>query len=135
MYLSMSGSNGGSRPPAPPAQQAPPPLELLQAAFEAAKADNEAKLADLQRQGLQADPLSFVHARIDKLIDSIASFAGPNGPHWALTARLAFEQHIAAELAGAEQQATQAQLALGAQFTPAMIAQLAAETGLFRRRA
>jgi hypothetical protein len=136
----MSGPNGDIRHPAPETghiaqPESAAPLEVLHAAFETAKASNQAKLADLQRQGLEMDPLSFVHARIDKLIDSIASFAGPQGPRWSLLARLSFEQHIAGELAGAEEQGRKAQLALGSQFTPSMIAALAAETGMFRRRA
>lgn len=135
MYQSMPGPNGDIRHPAPPPQQAPPPLEVLHEAFEATKVANQAKLTGLQQQGVEMDPFSFVHARIDQLIDSIASFAGPNGPRWALTARLAFEQHLAAELSAAAAEAGKAQLALGGQFTPGMIAQLARESGMFRRRA
>jgi hypothetical protein len=132
----VPGPNGDIRHPAPPPgqpQETSASLEVLHAAFESTKATNQAKLADLQRQGVEVDPLSFVHARIDKLIDSIASFAGPQGPRWSLLARLSFEQHIAAELSAAEAEAGKAQLALGSQFTPAMIAQLARETGMFRR--
>jgi hypothetical protein len=114
-------------------QQAPPPLEVLQAQFELARDANQVKLAELDRQGLAMDPMSFVHARIDDLIDSIAMLGGPDGARWAVIARLRFEQHIAAQLAEVQQQATRAQLAGGAQFTPAMIAELARQTGLFRR--
>lgn len=132
----MPGSNGDIRHPAPPPGAQPEmPLHMLAEAFEEARDANQARLASLQRQGLEMDPLSFVHARIDQLIDSIASFAGPNGPRWSLLTRLSFEQHIAAELDAAEDQGRRAQLALGGQFTPGMIAQLAAETGMFRRRA
>jgi hypothetical protein len=106
---------------------------MLQARFEQIRDANQAKLAALQNQGVQADPLAFVHARIDKLIDFIARSTGPDGARWALLARIDFESHIAGELAGVEQQATKAQLAQGAHFTPGMIAQLARETGLFRR--
>lgn len=136
----MSSPNGHHTPP-PGSQpghiaQPPPPVQIaaLQAQFEAARDANNAKLAELQRQGLEMDPLSFVHARIDQLIDSIAQFAGPDGPRWMLIARLSFEQHIAAELAVAESEGRKAQLALGASWTPGMIAALARETGMFRRR-
>jgi hypothetical protein len=135
----VSGPNGHRVPPGSrPGQIAQPPspvqLEALQAQFETARDANNAKLAELQRQGLEMDPLSFVHARIDRLIDSIAQFAGPNGPRWMLTARLSFEQHIAAELEVAETEGRKAQLALGASWTPGMIAALARESGMFRRR-
>jgi hypothetical protein len=126
----MSGPNGHPGQPGPAA-----PVEGLLAKFETVKAANQVKLADLQRQGLEMDPFSFVHARIDHLIDSIAQFAGPDGPRWRVMARLAFEQHIAAELAVAETEGRRAQLAQGGQFTPGMIAELARQTGMFRRRA
>ena len=119
----MSGPNGH-----------PVPQEALQAQFEATRDANNAKLAELQRQGLQMDPLNFLHARIDNLIDSIAQASGPSGPRWAAMTRLSFEQHIAGELEIAEREGTKAQLAMGAQWTPAMIAALARETGMFRRR-
>jgi hypothetical protein len=109
------------------------PLDALQQQFDSAKEANQVKLTELERQGLAMDPFSFVHARIDKLIDSIAQFAGPNGPRWALLTRMVFEQHIAQELAVAEDQGRKAQLALGAKFTPGMIAELARQSGLFRR--
>lgn len=112
----------------------PPRAEDLQAQFEAVRDANQAKLAELERQGMAMDPFSFVHARIDKLIDFIAQTTGPNGACWSAMARLTFEQHIAEELAGVEKQATTAQLAQGAQFTPAMIAALARDTQLFRSK-
>ena len=132
----MAGNGHG---PAQPGQyrQVPQehavPVQALFETFEAQRDVNQAKLADLERKGLAMDPLSFVHARIDKLIDSIASFAGPEGPRWSVLARLAFEEHVAAELAEVEKQATRAQLAQAGQFTAAQIAQMARESGLFRR--
>lgn len=120
--------------PQPGVLRQPPRPEDLQAQFEAVRDANQARLADLERKGMAMDPLSFVHARIDNLIDFIAQTTGPNGARWAAMARLSFEQHIATELAGVEKQATQAQLAQGAQFTPQMIAALARDTGLFRSK-
>jgi hypothetical protein len=108
--------------------------EDLQAQFEAVRDANQATLADLERKGVTMDPLSFVHARIDNLIDFIAQTTGPNGGRWAAMARLQFEQHIAIELQNVEKQATKAQLAQAGQWTPEMIARLAAETGLFRSK-
>lgn len=134
MNLAMTGN--GIHGPAQPGhyqQQAQPSVAMLVEAFEAQRDANQARLTDLERKGLSMDPLSFVHARIDKLIDSIASFAGPDGPRWAILARLTFEQHIAAELDEAEKQATRVQLAQAGQFTAAQIAQMARESGLFRR--
>lgn len=134
----MSGPNGNKiRHPAPdPQVQIDPaaPLDGLLAQFEALRDANVAKLQDLSRQGLEMDPLSLLHVRIDRLIDSIAQFAGPHGPRWMLMARLSFEQHLAAELETAEAQGRKAQLAQGASWTPGMIAELARQTGLFRRR-
>lgn len=120
--------------PQPGVLRQPPRPEDLQAQFEAVRDANQAKLAELERKGMSMDPLSFVHARIDNLIDVIAQTSGPNGARWAVMARLQFEQHIATELAGVEKQATTAQLAQGAQFTPAMIAALARDTELFRSK-
>lgn len=121
-------------PAQPGVLRQPPRPDDLQAQFEAVRDANQVKLVELERRGMAMDPLSFVHARIDNLIDFIAQTTGPNGGRWAAMARLQFEQHIAGELAGVEQQATKAQLAQGGLWTPQMIAQLAAETGLFRSK-
>src|SRR5437762_2975824 len=90
-------------------QPAPPPVEFVQQQFEAVRASNQERLGKLGQLGAQMDPLSFLHARIDSLIDSISRFAGPNGPVWAATARLEFEQHISCELDTIEKEATTAQ--------------------------
>jgi hypothetical protein len=128
----MPGTNANGHSPRPP-QPAAVSLGELQARFEQARDANQAKLAELEHKGVAADPLSFLHARIDSLIDSISRFAGPNGPLWATTARLEFENGIAVQLAEIEQQATKAQLAQGALWTPSMISDLARQTGLFKR--
>ena len=108
-------------------------LEVLAAEFEALVSANQAKFAELAQRGAAPDPLYLVHARINALIDSIASFAGPNGPRWAVMARLSFERQIAAELAEAAPAVRRMQLAEGARYTPAMIRALAAQTGTVRR--
>lgn len=136
----MSRTNG-HRPgnPAQPQQgriaQPPPqvPLEELQRQFESVRDDNQVRLGSLGQLGAEMDPMSFLHARMDCLIDSISRFAGPNGPRWAVITRLEFEQHISRELDTIEKEATQAQLAQGALWTPAMISRYARETGLFKR--
>lgn len=110
-----------------------PSLEVLQAEFEALVAANQARFADLARQGTAPDPLYLVHARINHLIDSISSFAGPNGPRWAALTRLEFERYIAAELGEAEPAVRRMQLAEGARYTPGMIAELARQAGTIRR--
>jgi hypothetical protein len=134
-----SPSGNGRRVPPPPGSQPglrhvqPPPLAALKDEFDRVLAANQDRLAEMQRQGMGMDPLSFVHARVDALIDFIAQ-AIPDGARWAVLCRLTFEQKIAAELEKAEPEGRRAILAQGSQFSPAMIAQLARETGMFRRR-
>lgn len=131
----MAANGNGHRPvPGHIAQPPPPvPLERLQEEFESVRDSNQDRLAKLGQIGAQMDPLSFLHARIDSLIDSISQFAGPNGPRWAIITRLQFEQHIEAQLDEIETEASRAQLAQGALWTPAMISEYARATGLFRR--
>jgi len=133
----MTANGNGHHGPAQPGRllrSAPPPsAESLEEQFASVRDANQAKLADLERRGMAMDPLSFVHARIDALIDFVSRSAGANAARWALLCRLEFENMIADQLAGVEQQATRAQLAQGARFTPAMIAEMARTTGLFRR--
>jgi len=132
----MTANGNGHHGPAQPGrlrQVAPQPVEVLQEQFESVRGANQARLADLERRGMAMDPLSFAHARIDSLIDFISRSVGPDGARWSLLARLEFENQIAGQLAQVEQQATMAQLAQGARFTPAMIAEMARTTGLFRR--
>jgi len=132
--MTRVNGHGPEKKPQQIAQPTPPvPLEELQQQFEAVRDDNQDRLGKLGQLGAEMDPLSFLHARMDCLIDSISRFAGPNGPRWALITRLEFEQHIARELDSIEKEATQAQLAQGALWTPAMISRYARETGLFRR--
>lgn len=128
------------RRPAPPAQQGPPAqpavvpsLEVLTAEFEALVTSNQARFAAMAQGGAAPDPFYLVHARINSLIDSIASFAGPNGPRWAVMTRLSFERQISAELAEAVPASRRMQLAEGARYTPAMIRALAVQTGTMRR--
>lgn len=131
----------GSFQPGPNVQQGQvaqpavmPSLDVLQAQFEQAVAANQARFEELARQGTSPDPLYLVHARINSLIDSISSFAGPEGPRWAMLARLRFEMQIAEELAGAGQATQRMQLAEGGRYSPEMIRQLAAQTGMLRPR-
>lgn len=130
--------SGNARVTPSPVQQGQPAqpvasLEVLTAEFEALVTANQAKFADLAKVGTAPDPLYLVHARINALIDSIATFAGPNGPRWAVVARLSFERQIAAELAQVGPVARRMQLAEGARYTPAMIRALAAQTGTMHR--
>jgi hypothetical protein len=108
-------------------------MEVLTAEFEALVAANQARFTELAKAGASPDPFYLVHARINSLIDSIASFAGPNGPRWAAMTRLSFERQIAAELAEATPAVRRMQLAEGARYTPAMIRALAVQTGTLRR--
>jgi hypothetical protein len=126
-----------ARPAPPPAQAAAPQpvpsLEVLTAEFQALVTANQAKFDELGKTGASPDPFYLVHARINSLIDSIAAFAGPNGPRWAVMTRLSFERQIAAELAEMTPAVRRMQLAEGARYTPAMIRALAAQTGTLRR--
>lgn len=126
----MPGTNGARHPAAqPPAQ---PSLPELQAQFEAVRDGNQERLGKLSQLGAVMDPLSFLHARIDALIESISQFSGPNGPRWAVVTRLQFEQSISAQLDEIEREATKSQLAQGGLWTPGMIAEYARKTGLFQ---
>jgi hypothetical protein len=120
-------SGNGHRPPA----SITSPLPAIQAEFEALVERNKAGLASLQREGINLDPLSLVHARIDHLIDQISMFAGPDGPRWALYTRLEFERRIAENLENARKEGTKANLAMGGKFTPSMIRDLARQSGTF----
>lgn len=90
---------------------------------------NKAGFADLQRQGINFDQSQILSARVDTLINSIASAFGPQGEVWAVQCRLDWEQFVAQQIAAASEQGTKAQLSLGGRFTPEMIRQLARETG------
>jgi hypothetical protein len=94
-------------------------------------AANQARLAELRMMGTSPDPVAFLHARINHLIDAIAAFAGPEGPRWAALTRLRFEQFIASELESADTATTRLQLAQGATMSPAQIRELARQTGTF----
>jgi hypothetical protein len=121
----------------PPDQPVPPRVpaspEGIAAEFEALVAANQAKFAELAAQGTAPDPFYLVHARINHLIDAIAQATGPNGSRWAAMTRLGFEKYIAAELDQAGPATRRMQLAEGARYTPAMVAELARQTGTLRR--
>lgn len=108
-------------------------LDVLQAEFEELVASNQKKFAELAAGGTAPDPFFLVHARLNHLIDSISSFAGPNGPRWATLTRLEFERFISAELEQAGPATRRMQLAEGARYTPEMISALARQTGILRR--
>jgi hypothetical protein len=110
-----------------------PSLEVLGQQFEDLVAANQAKFAELAAQGASPDPFYLVHSRINHLIDAIAQATGPNGPRWAVMTRLGFERLIAAELAQAGPATRLMQLAEGGRYTPAMIRDLARQTGTIRR--
>ena len=118
--------------PGPVQQASPPSMEALAAEFEALLASNTAKFQELAANGTQPDPFYLVHRRINHLIDMIASATGPNGPRWAMMTRLEFERQVAAELDQAGPALRLMQLAEGARYTPAMIAELARKTRVFR---
>jgi len=117
----------------PPQQPVPPSLEVLQAKLENLIAENQARFQALAEKGAPPDPFYLVHARINHLIDMIASATGPNGPRWAAMTRLGFEEMIARELEAAGPQLQRMQLAEGGRYTPAMIADLARQTRTLRR--
>jgi hypothetical protein len=129
-----------TRIPAGPPQQVrqappafvPPPLGVMVRQHEELLAQNQRRLAELRMQGIDLDPFTLVHLRIDKLIDSIAQFAGADGPRWAALTRLSFERAIAEEIDKAAPAMRQANLAIGANFTPGMIAELARQSGMFQ---
>lgn len=127
--VNAAEANGAPRP----TPQVVASLDVLQAEFEELVASNQRKFAEVAQQGAAPDPFYLVHARINHLIDSISSFAGPNGPRWAALTRLEFERAIAAELEEAGPATRRMQLAEGARYTPGMIAALARQTGTLRR--
>lgn len=108
-----------------PSQTTPASMEVLQAQFEQLLTSNQEKFAEMAARGASPDPFYLVHARINHLIEMIAKATGPNGPRWAMMTRIGFEQNIAAELDEAAPAARRLQLAEGARYTPAMIADLA----------
>jgi hypothetical protein len=131
--VSQAETNGGRPAPPQPPPQVVASLDVLQAEFEVLVAANQAKFAELAQGGAAPDPFFLVHARINHLIDSISSFAGPNGPRWAALTRLEFERYIAGELEQAGPATRRMQLAEGARYTPGMIAALARQAGTLRR--
>jgi hypothetical protein len=137
--VSPSEANGGVTP-GPGAQQSRiqpprvvPSLDVLQAEFEELVKSNQVKLGELAQAGTAPDPFFLIHARINHLIDSIAGFAGPNGPRWAAMTRLEFERYIAGELTQAGPAVRRMQLSEGAHYTPEMIRALARQSGTLRR--
>jgi hypothetical protein len=133
---SETNGNGVSGPTQQSRVQPPqtvPSLEVLQAEFEQLVKSNQAKFAELAQSGTAPDPFFLIHARINHLIDSIAGFAGPNGPRWATLTRLEFERYIDGELSQAGPAARRMQLAEGARYTPEMIRALARQSGTLRR--
>lgn len=122
-----------TQPDGQPVQIVYPSLEVLATEFEALVTANQQKFAEMQATGVAPDPFYLVHARINHLIGSIANFAGPDGPRWAVLTRLEFERHIAKELDAAGPAARRMQLSEGARYTPGMIADLARQTGTLRR--
>lgn len=124
----------GIRQPGPqPGPGVVPSLDVLQAEFEELVASNQKRFAELAASGTAPDPFFLVHARLNHLIDSISSFAGPNGPRWATLTRLEFERFIDTELEQAGPVTRRMQLAEGARYTPEMISALARQTGTLRR--
>lgn len=117
-----------------PSQPVPPGLDVLQAEFEALVASNQARFAELAASGASPDPLYLVHARINHLIDMIASATGPNGPRWAMMTRIGFERSIAGDLEQAGPATRRMQLAEGGRYTPEMIRQLARQTRTLQPR-
>lgn len=130
-----NGVSGPSQPGriAPPPQQTVPSLDVLMAEFEHLVKSNQEKFAELAQAGTAPDPFFLIHARINHLIDSIAGFAGPNGPRWAAATRLEFERYIAGELTQAGPVARRMQLSEGARYTPEMIRALARQSGTLRQ--
>lgn len=93
---------------------------------------NQEAVTSLEKQGIGFNDMGMVRTRINVLIASIANAFGPQGELWQLQAELEWQQAVAAEVAKAREVAPTANLALGGQFTPEMIRQLARETGFFR---
>lgn len=131
-HTRLNSTAAAAGPVQQPASAPPPSMELLAAEFEALLASNTAKFQELAASGTQPDPLYLVHRRINHLIDMIASATGPNGPRWAMMTRLEFERQVAAELDQAGPALRLMQLAEGARYTPAMIAELARTAKVFR---
>jgi hypothetical protein len=122
------------QPSAQPSQPVIPGLPELLGELQRANEGNARSLEELRRQGAQIDPIAMVNSRINMLIDSVARFAGQDGPRWAALTRLEFAQAVAREIEEVGGKVTQAQLSLGAQLSPGQIAQLAREAGTFGKR-
>jgi hypothetical protein len=106
----------------------------LEAQLEAQSQQNQQDLLALQARGIGFNDIQMVRARFEVLIESLAAAFGPQGQVWAVQARLDWEQHLAQQVTVAQEQGTKAQLAVGGQFTPSMIRQLAEDTGTFKFR-
>lgn len=128
----------GQTPPAqpPPRQsQNPAQLAVIRAQVEQLRAQNAASEQELNAKGIGYEQAPVIHARIDDLIDCIAEFAGPDGPMWAALVQLRWQQKVHDEFEKAQSQSTRMVLAQGSMLTPGQIAQLAAQSGMFGRRA
>ncbi len=104
----------------------------MQQGLDELSAQVTAGFAELARNGIQFDPGQVINARIDMLIQSVGEAFGPQGQLWALQAKISFLQKISEQQQNACEQGTTVQLSLGGKFTPAMIRQLAAETGFLK---
>ncbi len=123
---------GVSQPPRQPPHVAS--TEALQWEFQRLAEQNRLGITELGLQGIQLDPMRLMHGRIDNLIESIAQFAGPDGPRWAMMARLRFEQEVAQNISAARAEGTKAQLSVGAHLTPAQIRDLARQTNTLGKK-
>jgi hypothetical protein len=92
---------------------------------------NAAEFEALAKRGIRFDPGQLLSARIDMLMSSVAQAFGPQGQLWELQARLANERNIEQHLERAGSQGRLAQLAAGGSFSPAMLRELATQTGTY----
>jgi hypothetical protein len=104
---------------------------MMQAQLDQLVAANKAGFDELAKQGVRFDPATLIMGQIECLYDTIGEAMGPQGPQFVVLARLRWEQRIARNIAEAREQGRKAQLSMGGSFTPAMIRELARNTGTF----
>lgn len=107
-----------------------PPLPVMQTRFEQLLADNQARLRELEAQGMAPNPLGLLHARIDALIDAIVGLSGGD-LRIGLHIRIQFEEKLAKEFGEAAQAGRRAILTQGSHMTPGEIREIARQSGQY----
>lgn len=114
-----------------PVRTPPDVMRAEQGRLDTLKAANAQGLQELARQNVGFSEGAMLASRIEVLIESFARALGPQGPLWAVQARLAWEEQMEKNIDMARQQSGKAQLTLGSQLSATEIRELARQTGTF----